>query len=198
MARGCVGLGLSPNAISILSIVFAGLGAAGLVISAHATPPVRVALLAGTVLWIALRSLANMLDGMVAVEHGRASPSGVVFNEFPDRVSDALLLAGAGYAAGGHPHAIELGWLVAVLAVATAYTRALGAASGAGQDFSGPMAKPARMGLLALGSVAGAIEAGMAGSVWSLVITLALIAVGCIVTIARRLRGIVRTLETGA
>ena len=39
--------------------------------------------------------LANLLDGLVAVEGGRRSPTGELFNEVPDRVSDVLVLAGA-------------------------------------------------------------------------------------------------------
>ena len=36
-------------------------------------------------LGIQLRLLCNMLDGMVAVEHGRATPVGALYNDVPDR-----------------------------------------------------------------------------------------------------------------
>lgn len=91
---------------------------------------------------IQLRLLCNVIDGLVAVEGGMRSPTGELYNEAPDRVSDALTLIGAGYAAGSCP---ELGYLAAIVAIMTAYIRALGKGAGAGSDFGGPMAKPHRM-----------------------------------------------------
>ncbi len=58
---------------------------------------------------VQLRLLANMFDGMVAVETNTASPVGELFNEVPDRVSDAAILVGLGYAAGGTPATWILG-----------------------------------------------------------------------------------------
>src|SRR5439155_982956 len=105
--------------------------------------------------------LCNLLDGMVAIEGGLQSKSGDVFNEVPDRVSDALILVGAGYATApalGLAWAGALGSAAALLAVLTAYVRALGAALGTGQDFRGPMAKPHRMAALTAACLAGAFE----------------------------------------
>jgi len=99
-------------------------------------------------LWLAgaigiqLRLLANMLDGMVAIALGKASPMGELYNELPDRVSDIAIIVGAGCAAGGSP---TLGYLAACIAVITAYVRAVGKAAGASNLFLGPMAKPHRM-----------------------------------------------------
>src|SRR5438132_145918 len=50
---------------------------------------------------VQFRLACNMLDGMVAVESGVASPVGELYNEIPDRISDAAALIGLGYAAGG-------------------------------------------------------------------------------------------------
>jgi phosphatidylglycerophosphate synthase len=96
----------------------------------------------GAALLIQLRLLCNMLDGMVAVESGKASPVGELYNEVPDRVSDAAIFIGAGYAVGGIP---ELGYLAACVALFVAYVRAEGKVAGAPQDFRGPMAKQQRM-----------------------------------------------------
>ena len=41
---------------------------------------------------VQLRLLCNLLDGMVAVEQGKQTPFGVLYNEMPDRVSDSALL----------------------------------------------------------------------------------------------------------
>lgn len=40
--------------------------------------------------------LANMLDGMVAIESGRASPLGELYNDAPDRIAEAAVRALAG------------------------------------------------------------------------------------------------------
>ena len=50
--------------------------------------------------WCRLRLLANLLDGMVAIGRGIASPVGELFNEVPDRVSDTAVLLGLGVAGG--------------------------------------------------------------------------------------------------
>lgn len=65
------------------------------------------------------RLLCNLFDGMVAIEGGKRSENGDLFNDIPDRFSDVLLLVPAGYIAGGW--GIELAWLAAILAIMTAY-----------------------------------------------------------------------------
>ncbi|MBN9518770.1 CDP-alcohol phosphatidyltransferase family protein [bacterium] len=136
--------GVSPNAISLAGMACAL--AAGVTLAATATCPgwERVLWLTAAVL-APLRLAANMLDGMVAVESGRATRLGELFNEVPDRVSDAAILIGLGYARGSEP---AVGYLAALMAVFTAYVRAVGKASGAPQFYSGPMAKPQRMWLV--------------------------------------------------
>ena len=96
------------------------------------------------------RLIANLLDGMVAVEGKRGGPTGDLWNEAPDRLSDAATLIGAGYAAGSEP---ALGFGAALVAVFVAYVRALGASAGAGQIFLGPQAKPQRMAVLTIACV---------------------------------------------
>ena len=91
------------------------------------------------------RLLANLLDGMVAVEGGKASPVGELYNEVPDRISDVVIFIGAGLAMGG---TLNLGLSAALVACFVAYIRAIGASVGAGQIFVGPMAKQHRMALI--------------------------------------------------
>ena len=137
--------GVSPNLISVIGML-CGI-AAGLALAATSLEVwPRVAFIAAAVL-MQLRLLANMLDGMVAVQCGKASPVGELYNEVPDRVSDAAAFVGAGYAVGSHP---ALGFVAAILAVFIAYIRVQGKVAGAPQDFGGPMAKPQRMFALTL------------------------------------------------
>ncbi len=78
---------------------------------------------------------------MVAIEGGKKSKVGVLYNEVPDRVADSLFIVALGYAIGTP----WLGWLAALAAAVTAYIRVLGGTFGLAQDFRGPMAKQHRM-----------------------------------------------------
>ena len=145
LAKGLASLGLTPNAISVIGIFFAGAGAYAFV----SAPYGNQWLWLGGALGIQLRLLANMLDGLVAVEEGKSSATGALYNEAPDRAEDALLLIAAGYAAG----VPELGYGATILAFGTAYIRALGGALGFEQDFVGPMAKQHRMFVLTVAAI---------------------------------------------
>ncbi len=197
MARWLARLGVVPDQISIASIGFALIAAGALIAAARCEGLARVVLLIATVPAIGLRLLANMLDGLVAVEHDRRSPTGELFNEVPDRISDCVTLVAAGVAAGGS-WGVALGWTAAILAVLTAYVRTLGAALGSPALFLGPMAKAHRMALLALACVLGAAEAAMELPPRALLAALGLMSVGCTITCARRLRRIATDLRNRA
>ena len=98
---------------------------------------------------IQLRLLCNLMDGMMAIEHGLSSHTGALFNEIPDRVSDCLILIAAGWAVA-LPGSVHLAYAAALFAVATAYLRLLGGSLGQAQSFDGPMAKQRRMDVLTL------------------------------------------------
>ena len=178
----------SANGISLAGMAAALLAGACLALVPHLTGAAWVVWLLAALL-IQLRLLANLLDGMVALGRGIASPVGELFNEVPDRVSDTAVLAGLGLAAG--QPALGLG--AALAAMATAYIRAVGRAAGAPSDFRGPMAKQHRMALVtaaalwcALASLAGAPAA------WSAPVpgaVLWVILAGALLTAARRLAG---------
>ncbi|MFQ6548844.1 CDP-alcohol phosphatidyltransferase family protein [Aestuariibius sp. 2305UL40-4] len=175
LARRLADKGVSPNTISALSLAAAALGGALFWLSAHALPALC---LLGAALFCQLRLLCNLLDGLVAIEGGRAAPDGPLWNEAPDRPADLLLLAGAG-AAAGLP---ALGWAAGALAILTAYIREFGRAEGLPSDYRGPMAKPHRMAAL----TAGAIFAALTGSTVLLTLTLWIIVLGTIATAVRR------------
>jgi len=125
---------------------------------------------------------------MVAVEHGKGSSAGPIWNELPDRIADLLLLVAGGYAGAisGQAYAEPLGWLAGALAVLTAYVRELGRGLGLPADFSGPMAKPHRMAALTAACVISALEPLWGGRGQVLLIALAVIAAGAALTVARR------------
>jgi len=175
---------VTPNQISTISIVFAALGAWALV-------DARPLALVGAAIAVQLRLLCNLIDGMVAIEGGKQSPVGALYNEFPDRIADSLLLVALGYACG----VPWLGWLAALLAALTAYVRATGGALGLAQDFRGPMAKPHRMAVLTLACVIGAAEMQWNGTRYALLVAAIVIAAGSALTCATRTRAIARALR---
>ena len=181
-------MGVKPDMVSAGAVAFAALGAAALVASGSAATGLRAALLILAALAIQLRLVCNLMDGMVAVEHGQGGPHGPIWNELPDRVADALFLIAAGYGASraGAAWGEPLGWLCAVLAVLTAYVRELGRGLGQPADFSGPGAKPQRMAILTLCCLVAAIEPLWGSRGQSLAVGLALIAALAAITAVRR------------
>jgi phosphatidylglycerophosphate synthase len=143
---------------------------------------------------IQLRLLCNLLDGMVAIEGGRQTKSGEIFNDMPDRFADMFILVAAGYSLK-YSWGRELGWIAAVLSVLTAYIRALGGATGATQYFIGPMAKQQRMAVLTGACLFSTLETwlGLQGQIMA--IALMVISLGCVITVIRRTCRIVHELE---
>jgi len=188
---------VTPDLISALSVVFAILGGALLSLAGGLPSVARAAVLIIAAACIQGRLVCNLLDGMVAVEHGKGSAAGPIWNELPDRFSDALLLAGAGYMLAGLGWRIgpALGWTAAVLAVITAYVRELGRGFGLPADFTGPMAKQQRMAALTAACGLSALEALWNGSGLMMLIVMAVITVGTAWTVARRVRNLVAGLK---
>src|SRR5438477_2621135 len=187
---------VSPNAISIAGMC-ACIGA-GIALGVTSVADYRI-------LWIIaalgaqLRLTANMLDGMVALASGRSSKVGELYNEVPDRISDAAVFIGAGFAWGGN---IALGYIATILAIFTAYVRAAGKIAGAPNEFCGPMAKQHRMLVITMIAVYSAVTP----SSWQTItfndsqiglmsLGLAVIIMGSIITVIRRLARIARVLK---
>lgn len=189
-------MGVLPNQVSVLSIGFAALSGCAMAASPHVATVPALACFFAAIACVGLRGACNVLDGLIAVEGGLKSPSGDVYNDFPDRISDTFLYIGAGYGITTVAWGAELGWAAALLAVMTAYVRVLGGSVGASTYFIGPMAKTHRMATLALACVAAGVERAMVGSNWSLVAGLGIICVGSVITVVRRASRIVRELES--
>jgi phosphatidylglycerophosphate synthase len=178
--------GVSPNAISVFSVVFAVLGATSLLYLPRGWGLFVFAC------GIQARLLCNLLDGMVAIEGGRRSATGALYNEIPDRVADSLFIVTIGYVVGES----DLGWLGALAAAVTAYVRVLGGSLGLPQDFRGPMAKQQRMAVLTAAALLGIVELRVLGSQWALVAAVWIVAVGSVMTCGVRTAAIARALRT--
>jgi phosphatidylglycerophosphate synthase len=196
LSSAAVRAGLTADGISILSLVFAAAGSAALL-----WMPAPWSLLACAAC-VQLRLLCNLLDGMVAIEGGRKSKVGALYNEVPDRVADSLFIVALGYAID----ASWLGWLGALAAAVTAYIRVLGGTLGLPQDFRGPMAKPHRMAtltvacLLAIAEFYLFDETGFSpdGTAHLRVLHLAawIIAIGALITCLTRIHAIAQQLRS--
>jgi phosphatidylglycerophosphate synthase len=185
LSRLLVRSGVSANMISVLSVFFS-VGACAVLIC-FGTGNLSHWWLLGAALLIQSRLICNLMDGMVAIEGGKKSATGDLYNEVPDRVADVAILAGCGFCASMQPWGMHLGWLAASLAVMTAYIRMQGAVLTGKHDFSGPMAKPHRMALVTVTCIFGMLMPGVFD--WFLG-ALALMVAGEIITVWRRLSGI--------
>lgn len=188
LATAAVRAGFTADGISVLSLVFAAAGAAGLLLLPG--PWNLLVCAAG----VQLRLLCNLLDGMVAIEGGRKSQVGVIYNEVPDRVADSFFLVALGYAIGTP----WIGWLGALAAAVTAYIRVLGGTFGLAQDFRGPLAKQHRMAVMTAGLLLGVGEFFWTGGQRVLVAAAWIIAIGAVVTCGTRIHAIARQLKTRA
>ncbi len=175
-------VGFSPNAVSLLGLVVALVGAIAIGLGWW---------WAGAVC-VQMRLLFNMLDGLIAVEHGKGDKLGAFFNEVPDRLEDVVLLLATGFAVGGE-WGPGLGWTAALLALSTAYLRQVGGAMGLTQDFCGPLAKPQRMFVLTLALL---VAGATADPRTALGVGLVVIVAGTALTAARRIVRLLAALKT--
>lgn len=195
IARKLCAAGLTPNQISIASVIFALLASMCILnfskgenASAWLVPIIAA-------LFIQCRLLCNLFDGMVAVEGGKGTKSGELFNDIPDRIADAVLLISVGYATAPLFWAEILGWSCALLAIMTAYIRTLATSIGAPTRFIGPMAKQHRMALLTAALILTAFESMYTTAFYTLYIALIIIMIGCCATVWRRARAAYLYLE---
>lgn len=184
---------ITPNAISVASVVFA-LFAAICFILMPSNNYTWLPFLAA--LFIQLRLLCNLFDGMVAVEGGKSTKSGELFNDIPDRIADPLIIVAVGYSIPMFSWADSLGWLVGLLAVMTAYIRTLASSMGASTDFRGPMAKQHRMALITIASLLTVFETLAWSQGYILVTALIIMLLGTLITIWRRISAAYHFLES--
>jgi len=186
LAAMIAGTGITPDMISVSSSVFAAMTFGFQFLYGHEN--ISLALW-GIIATIQLRLLANMFDGMVAVEFNQKSVMGEVFNDLPDRVSDALVFMGFAFILKDKAWGVELSYGAGILAVMTAYIRVLGNGLGVKDLFLGPMAKQHRMFFVTLSC--------LIGFFWKDVFLLMIILIdlGMVVTCVRRLSKISKSLN---
>ncbi|NOQ34488.1 MAG: CDP-alcohol phosphatidyltransferase family protein [Methylococcaceae bacterium] len=186
---------ITPNQISLISIVFAALAGLCLLFLPYVNGSGRWLLPITAGVLVQCRLLCNLFDGMVAVEGGKHTKSGELFNDIPDRFADVLIIVSVGYSITVVSYGVELGWLAAILAIMTAYVRTLAASVKAPINFQGPMAKPHRMALITAACLLTAIESAFWWQSYSLLIALMLMILGCTLTLYNRITAAYRYLE---
>ncbi|MDP8176091.1 CDP-alcohol phosphatidyltransferase family protein [Pasteurella skyensis] len=182
---------ITPNQISILSIIFSAL--AGLSFYAFSATS-WIIWFALAAIFIQLRLQCNLFDGLVAVEGGKGTKSGELFNDIPDRFADVFILLGAGLSLNSD-YGVHLGWIAGLLAVMTAYVRTLGGSLGAPISFMGPMAKQHRMAILTIAALLSMFEFSFYHTQYLLLIALWVIILGSLFTCYRRAKTIYHFLE---
>jgi CDP-diacylglycerol--glycerol-3-phosphate 3-phosphatidyltransferase len=86
IASGLVQAGVTANAVTVAALLMSF--AQGAWLALHPASPWPLLFLP---LILFLRMALNAIDGIMAKEHGQASPSGAVLNEISDVVADAAL-----------------------------------------------------------------------------------------------------------
>lgn len=199
IAAGLHHLGVWPNQVSVSSIFIVLAGGTGLLLAAteEGMPHLTLGLI-GFCLAMQLRVVANMVDGMLAIEGGKTSAVGDLYNDVPDRVTDVLFFVGAGYALSWifeNGAIVWLGWILALGAVFTAYVRLLGGSVNVDQDFSGPFGKRERMFALTLFAAMAAIQTSGGFLPSALLWGMTIVTLGTYFTLFRRLGHISRALK---
>jgi CDP-diacylglycerol--glycerol-3-phosphate 3-phosphatidyltransferase len=132
-----------------------------------------------------VRMALNALDGMMAREHGMASPAGAVLNELGDVISDAALYLPFALVAGVNAALVVL---VVILAIIGEMAGALGPMLGGSRRYNGPLGKSDRA--FAFGLLAVLIGLGLTPGSWTTLYLAVLLVLG-VLTIVNRARSIV-------
>jgi len=108
------------------------------------------------------RMALNAIDGIMAKEHGLATPSGAILNEIADVVADAALYLPFAFIPGINASLVVV---VVIAGIIAEMTGALGPMIGAPRCYGGPFGKSDRA--FGFGLLAVLIGAGLAPGQWS-------------------------------
>jgi CDP-diacylglycerol--glycerol-3-phosphate 3-phosphatidyltransferase len=173
--------GLTANAVTGAALVLSMAHGAWLALMPTSRWPL---LLLPVTLFI--RMALNAIDGMMAREHGQASPTGAVLNELSDVVADAALYLPFGLIPGVDGQLVVL---VVIAGIIAEMAGALGPMLGGIRQYNGPLGKSDRA--FAFGLLAVLLGLGLMPGTWSTIYLSALLLLG-IVTVLNRARSVVK------
>jgi len=189
LLRPTVGLladrGISANQLTVAALLLSVMGGGLLALWPGASwpllllPPILLA-----------RMALNAMDGMLAREHGQASPLGALLNELGDVLADLALYAPLALAPGVPGVAVAI---FLALALVCEFAGVLGPLVGATRQYQGPMGKADRA--LWMGGLALALGFGAPGGAWTGAL-LGLASALLVISVIRRLRGSLREAQS--
>jgi CDP-diacylglycerol--glycerol-3-phosphate 3-phosphatidyltransferase len=157
VADALVRAGLSANDVTLGALVLSAAQGAWLALRPGSAWPLLVL---PVVLF--LRMAMNAIDGLMAKEHGQATPAGAVLNEVSDVAADAALYLPFALIPGLNAPLVVLTVAAGIIAEMTG---ALGPMIGARRNYAGPFGKSDRA--FAFGLLAVLIGVGLAPGLWS-------------------------------
>jgi phosphatidylglycerophosphate synthase len=180
LSDGLARAGLRPNDVTLGALLLSAAQGAWLTLMPGSAWPL---LLLPVTLF--LRMAFNAIDGLMAKEHGQATPAGAVLNELSDVAADAALYLPFALIPGLNAPLVVL---VVIAGTIAEMTGALGPTVGAPRNYAGPFGKSDRA--FAFGLLAVLIGAGLAPGLWSMLYLAALLVLSAL-TVLNRARGIV-------
>lgn len=153
MARAAADAGLSPNSVSVLSLVFAALS--GLLFYYSGLVPESGPLLVlAAGLLVALNSLLDAMDGVMARYLGVSSPKGDFLDHVIDRYADCFIICGIFF--GGHVQ-WQIGVVTIVGVLITSYLGTQAQALNLGRYYGGIIGRADRLILIMLATLVYAV-----------------------------------------
>jgi CDP-diacylglycerol--glycerol-3-phosphate 3-phosphatidyltransferase len=157
IAAWLAGAGVSANAVTVVALAMSAAQGAWLALDPVSRWPLLVLPLV-----LFLRMALNAIDGIMAKEHGQATPTGAVLNEISDVVADAALYLPFAFIAGLSAPVVVA---VVVAGIVAEMTGALGPMLGASRNYAGPFGKSDRA--FAFGLLAVLLALGLEPGTWS-------------------------------
>jgi len=180
LSDALVRAGLSANEVTLGALLLSAAHGAWLALMPGSAWPL---LLLPVTLF--LRMAFNAIDGMMAKEHGQASPTGAVLNELSDVIADAALYLPFALVPGVNAALVVL---VVVTGIIAEMAGALGPLIGAPRRYDGPLGKSDRA--FAFGLLAVLIGIGPAPGLWSTLYLAAMLLLSAL-TVLNRARAVV-------
>jgi len=157
MAAALVQAGVSANAVTVAALAMSLAQGVWLAVMPSSRWPLLVL---PVVLF--LRMALNAIDGIMAKEHGQATPAGAVLNEVSDVAADAALYLPFALITGVSATLVVL---VVVTGIIAEMAGALGPMLGVSRNYAGPFGKSDRA--FAFGLLAVLLGLGLAPGTWT-------------------------------
>jgi CDP-diacylglycerol--glycerol-3-phosphate 3-phosphatidyltransferase len=178
-AASLVDAGVTANAVTVAALLLSVVQGASIALVPGASLPLLV-----LPVTLFVRMALNAIDGIMAKEHGQATPHGAVLNELSDVISDAALYLPFALIPGVSAGLVVL---VVVAGIVSEMAGVLGPLIKASRCYDGPLGKSDRA--FAFGLLAVLLGIGFAPGLWTSIYLAVLLALSArtVVNRARRI-----------